>query len=92
MRKLFIVFISLLVLKAQAQDKFALGIKVGQNFSSVNNVNAMAEKAIYILSDDAILKTFKVNAKKRAMVFHIDKIVPQYEHYYEEVIKNSVAL
>ncbi len=58
----------------------------------VGDVNLMAEKAIYILSDAARLKQFKVNAKKRAMVFHIDKIVPQYENYYEEVIKNSVAL
>jgi len=58
----------------------------------VGDVNAMAEKAIYILEDEARLKTFKVNAKKRAMEFHIDKIVPQYEHYYEEVVKSSVAL
>lgn len=29
----------MIVLNAQAQNKFALGIKLGQNFSSVNNVN-----------------------------------------------------
>ena len=30
---------SMIALNAQAQNKFALGIKLGQNFSSVNNVN-----------------------------------------------------
>ena len=30
---------SMIVLNAQAQNKFALGIKLGQNFSSINNVN-----------------------------------------------------
>ncbi len=57
----------------------------------VGDINAMAEKSIYILSDEARLKEFKVNAKKRAMVFHIDKIVPQYENFYEEVVRNSLA-
>ena len=55
MRKLFIVFISLLVLKAQAQDKFALGIKVGQNFSSVNNVNVDHNSASYHLGATAVI-------------------------------------
>ena len=41
------VLLSLLVLKAEAQDKFALGIKVGQNFSSVNNVNVDHNSASY---------------------------------------------
>ncbi len=47
MRKLVMVLLSLLVLKAEAQDKFALGIKVGQNFSSVNNVNVDHNSASY---------------------------------------------
>jgi len=39
MRKTFFIVMSLLALNAQAQNKFALGIKLGQNFSSINNVN-----------------------------------------------------
>jgi len=55
MRKLVIVFISLLVLKAHAQDKFAIGIKVGQNFSSVNNVNVDHNSASYHLGATAVI-------------------------------------
>ena len=39
MKKLFLFLISMIALNAQAQNKFALGIKLGQNFSSINNVN-----------------------------------------------------
>ena len=39
MKKLFFFLMSIIVLNTQAQNKFALGIKLGQNFSSVNNVN-----------------------------------------------------
>jgi len=57
----------------------------------VGDIHSMAEKAIFILSDPDRLKKFKANAKQRAMEFHINKIVPQYEKYYEEVKKNSVV-
>jgi glycosyltransferase involved in cell wall biosynthesis len=57
----------------------------------VGDVDTMAERSIYILSDPARLKIFKANAKKRALEFHIDKIVPQYEQYYTEVLKKAVA-
>ena len=39
MKRTFFFLMSILALNAQAQNKFALGIKLGQNFSSVNNVN-----------------------------------------------------
>jgi hypothetical protein len=39
MKKLSVFLISMIVLNAQAQNKFALGLKLGQNFSSVDNVN-----------------------------------------------------
>ena len=45
--------ISLIVLKAQAQDKFAIGIKVGQNFTSVSNVNVDHNSASYHLGATA---------------------------------------
>jgi N-acetyl-alpha-D-glucosaminyl L-malate synthase BshA len=52
---------------------------------NVGDVDTMAEKAIYILSDEKRLKEFKHNARERALDFHIDKIVPQYEKMYESV-------
>ena len=58
---------------------------------NVGDVDAMAEKALYILSDDERLKTFKYNARQRALEFHIDKIVPQYERMYEEVVAKVLA-
>jgi N-acetyl-alpha-D-glucosaminyl L-malate synthase BshA len=58
---------------------------------NVGDVDTMAEKAVYILHDAERLKTFKAKAKQRAMEFHIDKIVTQYESYYEEVKKKSVV-
>jgi len=49
MKKVAILLISCIVLNAHAQDKFALGIKVGQNFSSVDNVNVDHNSASYHL-------------------------------------------
>jgi L-malate glycosyltransferase len=59
---------------------------------NVGDVETMAEKALYILSDDDRLKTFKHNARLRAEEFHIDKIVPMYEKMYMEVLANSNLL
>ena len=53
MKKIITVLISLIVLKAQAQDKFAIGIKVGQNFTSVSNVNVDNNSASYHLGATA---------------------------------------
>ncbi|HEY4324602.1 MAG TPA: N-acetyl-alpha-D-glucosaminyl L-malate synthase BshA [Mucilaginibacter sp.] len=53
----------------------------------VGDVDGMAEKAIYILEDDARLKTFKENALERAKEFDLAKILPVYENYYVEVIE-----
>lgn len=58
---------------------------------NVGDVDTMAEKAVYILSDDDRLKQFKRNARERALDFHIDKIVPQYEAMYDRVIKKVMA-
>lgn len=56
---------------------------------NVGDVDGMAEKAIYILEDDQRLLDFKHRAKQRALMFHIDNIVPQYEKVYEEVLQKS---
>lgn len=47
MKKVAIVLIILLASKVQAQDKFSLGIKVGQNFTSVDNVFVDHNSASY---------------------------------------------
>jgi N-acetyl-alpha-D-glucosaminyl L-malate synthase BshA len=58
----------------------------------VGDVDTMAEKAIYILSDDNRLKEFKANARQRALDFHIDKIVPRYESMYDAVTTKKVSV
>jgi N-acetyl-alpha-D-glucosaminyl L-malate synthase BshA len=55
----------------------------------IGDVDGMAEKAIYILEDEARLKTFKENALTRAKEFDLSIILPIYENYYIEVIEKS---
>lgn len=59
--------------------------------SNVGNIADMAQNAIRILQDDEILETFKINAKKEAAKFDINKIVPLYEALYENVLAKVVA-
>jgi Glycosyltransferase len=56
---------------------------------NIGDVQGMAESAIYILSDEARLATFKENALARAKLFDLAKILPLYENYYAEVIQKS---
>lgn len=58
---------------------------------NVGDVDAMAEKAVYILQNDERLKQFKHNAKQRALDFDINKIVPEYESYYKQIITQTQA-
>jgi L-malate glycosyltransferase len=53
----------------------------------VGDVDGMAEKAIYILEDEARLQQFKENALARAKEFDLANILPIYESYYNEVIE-----
>ncbi|MFN3939450.1 MAG: N-acetyl-alpha-D-glucosaminyl L-malate synthase BshA, partial [Chitinophagales bacterium] len=55
----------------------------------VGDVDAMAEKALYILTDATRLDQFKANAYKQAQHFSIEKILPQYENYYKQVLQTS---
>lgn len=57
--------------------------------TAAGDINAMSEKAIYILGDDARLQSFKENALKRAMDFDLSLILPMYENYYQEVMERS---
>lgn len=50
--------------------------------ADVGDVQTMSEEAIRLLSDDALLKQFKVKAKAQAMKFDLHNIVPQYEKLY----------
>lgn len=52
--------------------------------SNVGNVEEMASNAIKILEEDEVLELFKENAKKEALKFDIDIIVPIYEKIYNK--------
>lgn len=54
--------------------------------SDVGDVQKMAKDAISIIKDDHTLKQFKQNALEQASKFAIEKIVPQYEALYKQVI------
>jgi len=56
----------------------------------VGDVDDMAQNAIRLLEDDAMLKRFRVNALKQARSFELAAILPQYEAYYEKIIRESV--
>jgi L-malate glycosyltransferase len=55
----------------------------------VGDIDYMAEKAIYILSDDNRLATFKRNALENAREFDIQKIMPMYENIYRRALKQQ---
>ncbi len=52
--------------------------------SNVGDVEDMAANAFKILKDDAVLETFKENARKVAMEFDILKVLPLYEAIYKK--------
>lgn len=58
--------------------------------SDVGNVDEMAQYAITILENEEILQKFRKNALAQANRFDIHQILPQYEAYYEEVLKTAV--
>ena len=55
----------------------------------IGDVQTMAEKAIYILSDKDRLAQFKQNARKVATRFDEEKIIPMYEALYYNAIKEK---
>ncbi|MBS1647398.1 MAG: N-acetyl-alpha-D-glucosaminyl L-malate synthase BshA [Bacteroidetes bacterium] len=55
--------------------------------SGVGAIDDMTEHALYILSDEKRLKTFKEAAYQRAQKFDISVILKQYEHLYKQVLK-----
>lgn len=58
--------------------------------SDLGNVEEMAANAIKLLSDEELLKEFRMNALAQAKKFDIENILPLYEAYYEEIIAKEV--
>ncbi len=56
--------------------------------SDVHDIEAMSKNAIYILSDEDRLETFKRNAREESTKFAIENVVPQYEAIYERTLKS----
>ena len=55
--------------------------------SNVGDIDGMAANALKILSNKTILQQFKQNAYEQAKQFDIEKILPQYEAIYKELIE-----
>jgi L-malate glycosyltransferase len=55
--------------------------------SPVGDYADMAKNAVFILEDEGRLREFKRNALQQAKVFDIANILPQYEDYYNQVIR-----
>ncbi len=56
--------------------------------SDVGNVDEITKYALEIL-DDKDLPGFKKNALERVREFDIEKVLPKYEAYYEEILKRK---
>lgn len=57
--------------------------------SAVGDFEDMAKNAIYILENEERLTTFKQNALAQAKRYDLDKILPIYERYYNQVLENA---
>jgi N-acetyl-alpha-D-glucosaminyl L-malate synthase BshA len=55
--------------------------------SEVGDVDDMAKNAIMLLENPEMLEAFRKSALKQAKRFDISNILPDYESYYEEVLK-----
>lgn len=57
--------------------------------SDPGDVDGMARYAIQLLSNPEMLEQFRVNALQQAKKYDIETILPDYESYYEDVLRNS---
>lgn len=57
--------------------------------SNIGDVDDMAKNAMYILSDESRLETFKQKAFDRAKIFNIEAILPMYLDIYEKALANK---
>ncbi len=58
--------------------------------SDVGDIDTMAQNAIKLLKDDALLSQFRKNALEQARKFDIENILPQYEKYYAHVLSTKI--
>ena len=54
-----------------------------------NDVDAMAEAVIRILTEDGLVERLSVNARREAEKYSWDIVIPQWEQLFEEVIAES---
>lgn len=55
--------------------------------AEVGDINKMSDYAIELLTNENKYKIFSENARERAVkLFNLDKIIPEYEKYYEEIL------
>lgn len=57
----------------------------------VGDVDGMAQYALHILESDKTLERFRKKAFLQAQQFDIQRILPQYEAYYEEILQTHSA-
>lgn len=58
--------------------------------SPIGSVEDMAKNTLKIIGDDQRLLQFRQNALEQAKKFALDLILPQYEAYYDQVLKSSM--
>jgi N-acetyl-alpha-D-glucosaminyl L-malate synthase BshA len=58
---------------------------------NVGDIDGMAKHSIFILKDDKQLAAFKEGALKRAHQFDLSLILPFYEQYYMDVLKEAAS-
>ena len=56
----------------------------------VGEIDQMAEFGVRLLSDPNTWQQFSSEARKRAELFQLEHIVPQYEAYYQKVLNGEV--
>jgi glycosyltransferase involved in cell wall biosynthesis len=57
--------------------------------SDVGDVEKMSQDAISLLTNEELLKQFKVNALETAKLFDIQQIMPLYEQVYYQAIQSK---
>ena len=58
--------------------------------SEVGDVEDMARNALKILNTEETLNQFRANAIEQAKRFDLDNILPEYESYYEEILRTAI--
>jgi len=58
---------------------------------AIGDFEGMAEDAVKLLKDPDLMAEFRSNAKKRALTFNLDNILPQYEELYSSLLEKENA-